>query len=42
MRQKVTLATMAKIIENIKQNVPEKDLNCFTIDMQITNGYSCS
>lgn len=42
MRQKVTLATMAKIIENIKQNVPEKDLNCFTIDIQITNGYSCS
>lgn len=42
MRQKVTLATLAKIIENIKQNAPEKDLNNFTIDIQITNGYSCS
>lgn len=42
MRQKVTLATMAKIIENIKQNAPEKDLNWFTIDIQITNGYSCA
>ena len=39
MRQKVTLATMAKIIENIKQNAPEKDLKSFTIDMQIANGF---
>lgn len=42
MRQKVTLATLANIIENIKQNAPEKNLEDFAIDMQITNGYTSS
>lgn len=42
MRDKVTLATLANIIENIKQNTPEKDLAKFVIDMQITNGYTQS
>lgn len=42
MRDKITLATLANIIESIKQNAPEKDLAKFVIDMQITNGYTQS